>query len=294
MSGSFSPGSVTVPGSNTYALFNDSNVLGADAGFAYNKTNKALALGGATVTASAPALDVSQTFNNAGVTFTGARFNFTDNASASGSLLVDFQLNSSSIAYISKQGGMRVANGQMSGGTGIGFSGTGHGFYSPGGSNFYVAISNSAVAEFITSGIGLGSNSLSWGTFGTTQTLFLRQWSSNILAQYNSTNAQAFYLFNTYTSSTNNEYGKLAWESNDLKIGTVKGSGGGSARGLTLVTDNTARLSISSAGNMIFTSPSAPATSSDTGTLNEIRWDSSYIYICTASNTWKRVALSTW
>jgi hypothetical protein len=38
----------------------------------------------------------------------------------------------------------------------------------------------------------------------------------------------------------------------------------------------------------------APATASSSGTLGEIRIDANYIYICTATNTWKRVAIATW
>jgi hypothetical protein len=38
---------------------------------------------------------------------------------------------------------------------------------------------------------------------------------------------------------------------------------------------------------------SAPSTSSDTGTAGDMRFDSGFLYICTATNTWKRVALST-
>jgi len=37
-----------------------------------------------------------------------------------------------------------------------------------------------------------------------------------------------------------------------------------------------------------------PANAGDTGTLGDICWDSNYIYICTATDTWKRVAISTW
>jgi len=37
-----------------------------------------------------------------------------------------------------------------------------------------------------------------------------------------------------------------------------------------------------------------PATSSSTGTTGTIQWDSSYIYVCIAPNTWKRVAIATW
>jgi hypothetical protein len=38
----------------------------------------------------------------------------------------------------------------------------------------------------------------------------------------------------------------------------------------------------------------APATSTSTGTTGEIRYDATYIYICTGTNTWKRTALTTW
>jgi hypothetical protein len=38
----------------------------------------------------------------------------------------------------------------------------------------------------------------------------------------------------------------------------------------------------------------APSSASDTGKAGEIRIDASHIYICTATNTWKRVAISTW
>lgn len=38
----------------------------------------------------------------------------------------------------------------------------------------------------------------------------------------------------------------------------------------------------------------APASATATGTTGEIRIDANFIYICTATNTWKRVAISTW
>jgi len=38
----------------------------------------------------------------------------------------------------------------------------------------------------------------------------------------------------------------------------------------------------------------APATAAATGTLGEIRIDANHIYVCTATNTWKRVAIATW
>ena len=49
--------------------------------------------------------------------------------------------------------------------------------------------------------------------------------------------------------------------------------------------------------NLALTMPfsnSSPDNSSSNGILGTIRYDSSYIYVCTANNTWKRSALTTW
>ena len=37
-----------------------------------------------------------------------------------------------------------------------------------------------------------------------------------------------------------------------------------------------------------------PATKSAAGTAGDIAWDTDYIYVAIANNTWKRVAISTW
>lgn len=37
-----------------------------------------------------------------------------------------------------------------------------------------------------------------------------------------------------------------------------------------------------------------PSSASDLGAQGEIRWDANYIYVCIATDTWKRVAISTW
>tara|TARA_S200000501_G_scaffold370765_1_gene412555 strand:+ start:3012 stop:5285 length:2274 start_codon:yes stop_codon:yes gene_type:complete len=41
-------------------------------------------------------------------------------------------------------------------------------------------------------------------------------------------------------------------------------------------------------------SSDAPTTASSTGSTGDIRYDSGYVYICVATNTWKRAALATW
>ena len=42
------------------------------------------------------------------------------------------------------------------------------------------------------------------------------------------------------------------------------------------------------------TATSTPASAAATGTAGTWAWDANYIYICTATNTWKRVAIATW
>ncbi len=37
-----------------------------------------------------------------------------------------------------------------------------------------------------------------------------------------------------------------------------------------------------------------PASAGAAGTQGMICWDASYIYVCTATNTWKRTAIATW
>ncbi len=44
-------------------------------------------------------------------------------------------------------------------------------------------------------------------------------------------------------------------------------------------------------GNFIKSGPVTIATSSTNGVVGQIEWDSSYIYVCVATNTWKRASL---
>jgi hypothetical protein len=65
-----------------------------------------------------------------------------------------------------------------------------------------------------------------------------------------------------------------------LLVGTATNTGGS----LFQVNDNRIRIATAK----------TPASATDTGSAGEICWDADYIYVCTATNTWKRAALSTW
>lgn len=53
-------------------------------------------------------------------------------------------------------------------------------------------------------------------------------------------------------------------------------------------------LIISTGDRLRITTSHTPSSASDTGTTGDICWDSSYIYVCIATNTWLRGAISTW
>lgn len=47
-------------------------------------------------------------------------------------------------------------------------------------------------------------------------------------------------------------------------------------------------------GTFHLTTAKTPASATDTGTAGEVAWDSSYIYVCVATDNWERAAISSW
>lgn len=47
-------------------------------------------------------------------------------------------------------------------------------------------------------------------------------------------------------------------------------------------------------GQLQVTAPSVPATSTSAGAAGTIAWDANFIYVCVATNSWKRVGISSW
>jgi hypothetical protein len=111
---------------------------------------------------------------------------------------------------------------------------------------------------------------LAWvnGSNPATDTIHLRLLddAADTLAQRRGTNAQAFRVYNTYTSATNFERAKIAWASNVLQIGTEKGANGGTARALELQTDGTTRLTIAAASGDVTTTGSVTTAAPTGGT----------------------------
>jgi hypothetical protein len=89
---------------------------------------------------------------------------------------------------------------------------------------------------------------------------------------------------NSTTASTSTTTGSL------VNAGGFGNAGAAYIGGILNVAGATATF----AGTVIHTLSATPASASATGTTGTISWDASYIYICTATNTWKRVAIATW
>lgn len=46
--------------------------------------------------------------------------------------------------------------------------------------------------------------------------------------------------------------------------------------------------------SVIISASSPPATATASGTAGQVTWDANYLYVCVATNSWKRTALSAW
>jgi hypothetical protein len=72
--------------------------------------------------------------------------------------------------------------------------------------------------------------------------------STNTIEQYNSTNAQSLWVYNTRTDGSNYERAGFRWNSNALEIGTAK-LGTGSAREVKLLRDGSTALETTSSSS---------------------------------------------
>jgi hypothetical protein len=194
------------------------------------------------------------TWDDGATTFKGISLSVTDTASASGSLLMDLQVGGASLFSVTKAGNLRVpvSGTNLAPSIQMGTSAT-TGFYSPFTDQVWFTGGGAVGAQFQNGGIRLiSSASLQYASSSTNTTdLSLFRDAADTLAQRRSTNPQAFRVYNTYTDASNYERGKIAWESNVLRIGTEK-AGTGSARALELQTDGVTRLTISTSGVATF------------------------------------------
>jgi hypothetical protein len=157
-----------------------------------------------TLTASAPVLELAQTWNNAAVAFTALRLDITNTASLSAGSgacrFLDFRIGGTSQIRFERNFSVPVLY-FGSTDTGVGAASTTLNFYANGG----------AVMSLASGGSGpvvRSDGAFSWASstnITSSTDLSLARDAANTLAQRNSTNPQTFRLYNTYTDASNYE-----------------------------------------------------------------------------------------
>lgn len=147
------------------------------------------------------------------------------------------------------------------------------------------------LATHTTSAGGIG--------FGTEHSLYRTGTSS---LAYGTTTGQAFCINSSSVgagigiggSTISNGDFQFTYSGTALFINTLGG------RSIILGTNSTAALTLDASQNATFagqlrlTNPVTPASAAASGTVGTIAWDTSYIYVCIAASTWRRVAHATW
>jgi hypothetical protein len=176
--------------------------------------------------------DMADTWTDAGTTYTAIKMNVTDTSSNAASLLLDLQVGGTTKFNVVKDGRVVVPVGSAStSGYFIGAASSAGIYSSSVTSNLFLAVNGAAQAQVTVAGIGVSSaHAYSWGTLGSGQDVLLYRDAAAVLALRNSTNAQAFRVYNT-DGATDDEYLSLAWASNIVKV-TPAIAGGGTLRGL--------------------------------------------------------------
>lgn len=106
-----------------------------------------------------------------------------------------------------------------------------------------------------------------WYSMGASDDTISQRIAADHWAHARSTNAQRLSVTNTYTSATSLESFTVDWQTtaNTCRIGTVKGSGGGTARDLIIQTDGTARINVGASGTLGFFGATAISKPTVTG-----------------------------
>ena len=105
------------------------------------------------------------------------------------------------------------------------------------------------------------------------------------------------FVSSAWTISGKND-GYVYINSGNLTLGTdtpnttVKVHVGGTLAGNVVTTFSNSNVTI--CGNLIVCNVYVPTANNSVGTTGQISYDSSYVYICIATNTWKRANISTW
>ena len=167
------------------------------------------------------------------------------------------------------------------------------GWYNIGANNWGFAVSGAKVLDIASTGLSVtGALSASW-------IFSLTGGSVNPIVVSGATTGESYGKFTNTSGQTifgvNNSVAGTLYSG-----GTAYASFFGSnvAKNVDLIVNGVTVASLSSTGlavtGDVSVSTKTPASASATGVAGTITWDANYLYVCTATNTWKRVAIATW
>jgi sRNA-binding regulator protein Hfq len=351
-------GNLTVPGSNTQVLYNNSGNAGASTGFTFNQATNAMSVSGNTFSGNILTSGlVSATGNVTGNYILGNGSQLTgvitsvDANSLIGNTLSSNVIFSSlttlgTLANLSVSGNTTLANITVvdttlsSTGNLIAFAGN-SGIVLPSGNTAQRPVSpptgttrfNSTIdstetydgVQWVAGGNVIAPGSISNQQItpdGTSNTFTLNQESttSSVLVSINGVWQQPTVAYNVTGNSItfnqtpfNADIIDIRFISYLTEVSYLTNSAGNSAINVSpsgnilfttanntfaTMTDSYFNINypVSAAGNVtvggLLTSPQQTKASNAVGTAGQICWDSNYIYVCTATNTWKRTALT--
>ena len=181
------------------------------------------------------------------------------------------------------------------------------GIYSPGADQLAVSTGSSERVRITSAGnVGIGTSSpsqnLHVNSFGNTVLLVSSSFSGSVQTAVRVDTVGDASRANIYFSKSGTTRGSILYHH----------AASGGAERLQLSPAGTTGLNVLGSGNVGIgtTSPTTlldvnadtvrvrtartPASATATGATGEICWDASYIYVCTATNTWRRTAISSW
>jgi len=312
-------------GTNTQVQFNDGGVFGGDVDFTYNKTSNLLTLGGdinlndggsftTTLQCVTPTANRTISFPDAtgtvGLVAGSSGQLLYNNAGANAgasTLTYDGSILTSSGRFINSYNA--AASSPAKAFTGTWFTGGTSTTTKP---QVVIEPTGTTSTAWSTSGTGFGVNAASGfggnlldlqvnGTSRVRVTSGGNIWmggQNTGLESYNSgllLIANSSYPIFVETSKTRfaptHEIAWAASGSTSYGIGADIGLVRSGTNTVKVTNGSTGDGTISGQHRLVGT---APASATATGTAGDIRYDADYIYICTATNTWKRTAISTW
>lgn len=244
--------------------------------------------------------NLTDTWNSGATTFAGIKMAVTNTASGASSKLLDLTVSGSTTGSFSVD---RSGNGALSGALtlgsplGVASGGTGVASLTAG----YIPFGNGTSAFGSSANLSWDSaNSRLWVGGIISTTLFVGM----VVRNGGIANINAYGGYYALQASGGTGY---RWTlSNDSTFRLQYTTDGFSSVSSTpLMVDATGKIlintTVSGASKLTVADDSiqintakTPASATATGTTGQVCWDSSYIYVCTATNTWKRAALATW